>query len=97
MVLALIYNEEDPVEITLYQSAIRSINDINKSIENLTPKIEVFNLTYKGDIQIQNQKSLFLKEFENLVQAHGVKTFFGLSSNEKDIRTLIQAGNFSKL
>ena len=93
MVLALIYNEDDPVQIRLHRSAVRSVDDINESVENLfpnPPKIEVFNLTYKGDLK--QDDSAFLEKFEDLVRAHGVKMFFGLSSNAMDIRTLAYTG-----
>ena len=93
MVLALIYNEEDPVQIRLHRSAIRSVDDINESVKNLFPNppiIEIFNLTYKEDLK--HDDSLFLEKFEDLVRGHGVKMFFGLSSNAQDIRTLAYTG-----
>jgi hypothetical protein len=94
MVLGIIYNEHDPVEVRLYRSAIRSIEDINRSVEKLfpkPPKIESFNVTHVGGLK--NNDSLLLQKFGDLTRAHDVKIFLGLSSNADDIQALVSKGN----
>lgn len=94
MVLGIIYNEHDPVQVRLYRAAIRSIEDINESVEKLFPKpprIEAFNVTHIGGLK--NNDSLLLRKFEDLTRAHDVKIFLGLSSNGEDVQALVSKGN----
>ena len=95
MVLALIYNEHDPVQVRLHRAAIRSIEDINESVENLfpkPPKIQIFNVTYTRDLKIDD--SLLQDKFDELVLVHGVRTFMGLSSDSQEVQTLMAKGRF---
>ena len=93
MILALVFNDRDPVQVRLHRALIRSSEDINESVERLfpmPPKIEVFNVSYND---LKTDASLLFERLRDLTEDHGVHTIVGLNSNSEEIQMLTSTGD----
>ena len=94
MVLAVVFNEHDPVQVRLHRALVRSADDINDSVEKLfpkPPKIEMFNVSYSD---LKKEDSDLFERLRQLTRDFGVGTIFGLSANSEEIRALTSIGKF---